>query len=200
MVPDRVRRKASYTPFPARVRAVGSDRGCSSARCQPRGAPCAIDKVIDQWRRERPEVDIWPMSILGRILRLSRVLEREYKKLFAEHGLEPFEYDVLTTLRRSGEPYELTASALLKASLVTSGAITNRIDRMEAKGLVERVRDLVDRRSVRVRLTPHGREVLDGIFSLYTASGKRMLQPLDREACEQLAGALRLLLESFGDK
>ena len=159
----------------------------------------AIDKVIDQWRRERPEVDIWPMSILGRIVRLSRVLEREYKKLFAEHGLEPFEYDVLTTLRRSGEPYELTASALLKASLVTSGAITNRIDRMEAKGLVERVRDLVDRRSVRVRLTPYGREVLDGVFSLYTASGERMLQPLDREACEQLAGALRLLLESFGD-
>ncbi len=159
----------------------------------------AIDKVIDQWRRERPEVDIWPMSILGRILRLSRVLEREYKKLFAEHGLEPFEYDVLTTLRRSGEPYELTATALLKASLVTSGAITNRIDRMEAKGLVERVRDLVDRRSVSIRLTPHGREVLDGIFSFYIASGERMLQPLDPEAREQLAGALRLLLESFGD-
>ncbi len=88
---------------------------------------------------------------------------------------------------------------MLKASLVTSGAITNRIDRMEAKGLVERVRDLVDRRSVRIRLTPHGREVLDGIFSFYIASGERMLQPLDTEAREQLAGALRLLLESFGD-
>lgn len=159
----------------------------------------AIDKVIDQWRRERPDIDIWPMSILGRIVRLSRVLEREYKKLFAEHGLEPFEFDVLTTLRRSGEPYELTASALIKSSLVTSGAITNRIDRMEAKGLVERVRGLDDRRSVRVRLTTHGREVLDGIFNLYTVSGERMLQSLDPEACEQLASALRILLESFGD-
>lgn len=159
----------------------------------------AIDKVIDQWRRERPDVDLWPMSVLGRIVRLSHALEREYKKLFAEYGLEPFEFDVLTTLRRSGEPYELTASALLKASLVTSGAITNRIDRMEARGLVERVRDLDDRRSVHIRLTPHGREVLDGIFSLHAASGERVLAPLDRQACEQMASALRTLLESFGD-
>jgi DNA-binding MarR family transcriptional regulator len=159
----------------------------------------AIDAVIEQWRRELPSVDIWPISILGRIVRLSRVLEREYRKFFAEHGLEPFEFDVLTTLRRSGEPYELTANDLLKAALVTSGAITNRIDRMEVKGLVERVRDLDDRRSVRVRLTPHGREVLDGIFSLHIANAERMLQPLDPEQCEQLASALRILLESFGD-
>ena len=159
----------------------------------------AIDAVIEQWRRELPNVDIWPMSILGRIVRLSRVLEKEYRKFFAEHGLEPFEFDVLTTLRRSGEPYELTANDLLKAALVTSGAITNRIDRMEVKGLVERVRDLDDRRSVRVRLTPHGREVLDGIFSLHIANAERMLQPLDPEQREQLVSALRILLESFGD-
>jgi DNA-binding MarR family transcriptional regulator len=159
----------------------------------------AIDAVIEQWRRELPSVDIWPMSILGRIVRLSRVLEREYRKFFAEHGLEPFEFDVLTTLRRAGEPYELTANALLKAALVTSGAITNRIDRMEVKGLVERVRDLDDRRSVRVRLTQHGREVLDGIFSLHIANAERMLQPLDPEQREQLVSALRILLESFGD-
>jgi DNA-binding MarR family transcriptional regulator len=159
----------------------------------------AIDAVVDQWHRELPNVDIWPMSILGRIVRLSRVLEKEYRKFFAEHGLEPFEFDVLTTLRRSGEPYELTANALLKAALVTSGAITNRIDRMEVKGLVERVRDLDDRRSVRVRLTPHGREVLDGIFSLHIKNAERMLQALDAEQCEQLASGLRMLLESFGD-
>src|SRR5581483_5852177 len=159
----------------------------------------AIDKVIDQWREVRPDIDLRPMNILGRIARLSRVLEREYKKFFAEHGLEAFEFDVLTTLRRSGEPYELTASALLKAALVTSGAITNRIDRMEARGLVERVRDLDDRRSVRVRLTPHGLEVLDKIFDLHVANMEHILQPLEREECEQLAHGLRILLESFGD-
>lgn len=159
----------------------------------------AIDVVIEQWRRVRPDVDLWPMNVLGRIARLSRVLERETRTFLAEHGLEPFEFDVLTTLRRSGEPYELTASALLKAALVTSGAITHRIDRMEVKGLVERVRDLDDRRSVRIRLTPHGREVLDGIFSLHAANMERILQPLGREAGEQLASGLRVLLESFGD-
>ncbi|GHO78007.1 MarR family transcriptional regulator [Ktedonobacter sp. SOSP1-85] len=159
----------------------------------------AIDKVMDQWHGERPDVDLWSMGVLGRVARLSRVLERAYKKFFSEHGLEAFEFDVLTTLRRSGEPYELTASALLKAALVTSGAITNRIDRMEARGFVERVRDLDDRRSVRIRLTPHGREVLDRIFSLHAANMERILQPLDREECEQLANMLRILLESFGD-
>lgn len=159
----------------------------------------AIDAVIEQWHRERPDADTWPVSILGRIVRLSRVLEREAKKFFAEHGLEPWEFDVLTTLRRSGEPYELTASALLKATMVTSGAITNRIDRMEVKGLVERVRDLGDRRLVRVRLTPHGREVVDGLLSLHLANAARMLRPLDPVECEQLASALRTLLESFGD-
>lgn len=159
----------------------------------------AIDAVIEQWRRERPDVDIWPMSTLGRIVRLSRILEREYKKFFAEHGLEPWEFDVLTTLRRSGEPDGMTANALLKAALVTSGAITHRIDRMEEKGLVERVPDPSDRRSVRIRLTPHGREIVDGLLSLHLAYAARMLQPLDPEAREQLASALRTLLESFGD-
>lgn len=159
----------------------------------------AIDAVIEQWRRERPDADIWPMGILGRIVRLSRVLEREYRKFFAEHGLESWEFDVLTTLRRSGEPNGLTANALLRAALVTSGAITHRIDRMEEKGLVERVPDPSDRRSVRIRLTPHGREIVDGLLSLHLAYAARMLQPLDPEAREQLASALRTLLESFGD-
>lgn len=159
----------------------------------------AIDAVIEQWRQERPDIDTWPLNILGRVVRLERLLERQYKQFFAEHDLEPFEFDVLTTLRRSGEPYELTANALLKASMVTSGAITNRIDRMEDRGLVERVRDLDDRRSVRVRLTPHGRAVIDEILSLHLAKGAHILQPLDPVECEQLANGLRTLLESLGD-
>ncbi len=159
----------------------------------------AIDAVIEQWRQERPDVDTWPLNILGRIVRLEHILEKQYKQFFAEHGLEPFEFDVLTTLRRSGEPYELTANALLKASMVTSGAITNRIDRMEDKGLVERVRDLDDRRSVRVRLTPHGHAVIDEILSLHLAKGAHILQPLEPIEREQLASGLRTLLESLGD-
>lgn len=159
----------------------------------------AIDAVINQWRKVRHDVDLWPMQVLGRIARLCRVLERENKQFLAQHGLEPFEFDVLTTLRRAGDPSELTPSALFKATLVTSGAITNRIDRMESKGLVERVRDHDDRRSVRIRLTPHGRDVLDAIFGLHLANMERILQPLDKPTREQLASGLRLLLESFGD-
>ena len=159
----------------------------------------AIDVVIAQWKRVRPDVDLWPMQVLGRIARLARVLEKEQRTFLAEHGLEPFEFDVLTTLRRTGEPYELTASALLKAALVTSGAITNRIDRMEVKGLVERVRDQEDRRSVHIRLTPHGRDVLDAIFGLHVANMERILQPIDPLAREQVASGLRTLLESLGD-
>jgi DNA-binding MarR family transcriptional regulator len=159
----------------------------------------AIDEILEQWSQERPGMDLWPVSVLGRIVRLSHILEREYKKLFAEHGLEPFEFDVLTTLRRSGEPYELTASALFKASLVTSGAITNRIDRMEAKGLVERVRYPDDRRSISVRLTSQGYAVLEEIFVPYAERGEHMLAILDPQTREQLASSLRLLLESLGD-
>ena len=159
----------------------------------------AIDAVIAQWKNVRPEIDLWSMQILGRIARLARVLEKEQKKFLAEHGLEPFEFDVLTTIRRAGEPYELTASDLLKAALVTSGAITNRIDRMEVKGLVERVRDRDDRRLVRIKLTPQGRDVLDAIFGLHIANMEHILQPLDPLTREQLASGLRTLLESLGD-
>ena len=146
----------------------------------------AIDAVIDQWRKVRPDVDLWPMHVLGRIARLCRVLEKENKQFLAEHGLEPFEFDVLTTLRRAGDPSELTPSALFKATLVTSGAITNRIDHMETKGLVERVRNFEDRRSVRIRLTPQGREVLDAIFELHVANMERILQPLDHQTRQHL--------------
>jgi DNA-binding MarR family transcriptional regulator len=159
----------------------------------------AIDAVIAQWKSVRPDIDLWSMQVLGRIARVARVLEKEHRKFLAEHGLEPFEFDVLTTLRRAGEPYELTASALLKAALVTSGAITNRIDRMEVKGLVERVRDQDDRRSVRIKLTPQGCDILDAIFGLHVANMERILQPLDPPIREQLACGLRTLLEALGD-
>src|SRR3954451_17130355 len=114
----------------------------------------AVDDILAQWARERPDLDVSPMGIIGRISRLQMLLHRELREFFATRGLENWEFDVLAMLRRSGAPYELTAGALLKAAMVTSGAITNRIDRMEAKGLVERVRDAGDRRSVRIRLTP----------------------------------------------
>ncbi|TYB48167.1 MarR family winged helix-turn-helix transcriptional regulator [Actinomadura chibensis] len=159
----------------------------------------AVDAAMDAWRRERPDVDVWPVGVIGRIQRLARLLEAEIQGFFRRHGLDNSEADVLTTLRRSGDPYELTPGQLVKASMVTSGAITKRIDRMVAKDLVERVPDAVDRRTVRIRLTAHGRRTIDDLFALHVANEARLLQALDRDQADGLADALRTLLQSLGD-
>ncbi len=150
----------------------------------------AVDAILAQWARERPDVDVSAMGVVGRISRAQLLLGRELKGFFAERGLESWEFDVLATLRH-GAPYELTAGALLRAAMVTSGAITNRIDRMEAKGLVERVRDAGDRRSVRIRLTPRGLETVDELVGLHAANEERMLAALDPAERERLAGGAR---------
>lgn len=159
----------------------------------------AVDAILAQWGRERPDVDVSPMGVIGRISRAQLLLGRELKRFFAERGLESWEFDVLATLRRHGAPYELTAGELLTAAMVTSGAITNRIDRMEAKGLVERVRDTGDRRSVRIRLTPRGLETVEELVAEHAANEDRLLAALDPAERARLAGALRTLLESLGD-
>lgn len=159
----------------------------------------AVDAILAQWARERPDVDASPMGIVGRISRANQLLRKELKVFFAERGLETSEFDALATLRRHGAPYELTAGALLKAAMVTSGAITNRIDRLEAKGLVERVRDTGDRRSVRIRLTPRGLALVDELVAQHVANEERLLAALDPAARERLADGLRALLESLGD-
>ncbi|MEV4108391.1 MarR family transcriptional regulator [Nonomuraea sp. NPDC049695] len=159
----------------------------------------AVDLIMTQWLRERPDVDTWPMGIVGRVSRLARLLDRELKEFFAAHGLERWEFDVLATLRRSGPPYELTAGALNRAAMVTSGAITNRIDRLAAKGLVERMPDEGDRRSIRVRLTEHGLAKIDELVAPHVENEARLLATLSPEERDQLAGLMRGLLESLGD-
>jgi DNA-binding MarR family transcriptional regulator len=119
--------------------------------------------------------------------------------VFAGHGLEFWEFDVLATLRRSGAPYELSAGALLKTAMVTSGAITNRVDRMEAKGLVERVRDPGDRRGVHIRLTPAGLKLIDELVPLHVANERRLLATLGDSDRGALADLLRTLASGLGD-
>lgn len=161
----------------------------------------AMDDIVEQWAQERPDITdaLWPVQVFGRLQRLGVALEKEFRAFAAERGLELGEFDVLTTLQRSGPPYELTAGAFRKAAMVTSGAITNRIDRMEAKGLVQRVRDTEDRRSVKIRLTELGHEVTRDYMADHLANETRMLQSFDREECAELAGKLRRLLISLGD-
>ncbi|MFF7177329.1 MarR family transcriptional regulator [Streptomyces sp. NPDC008121] len=161
----------------------------------------AVDAIIGQWIEERPDVadDLWPVQLFARIQRLARVVDKSAKAAAAAHGVEYGEFDVLTTLQRSGPPYALTAGAFLKASMVTSGAITNRIDRMEAKGLVERVRDGEDRRTIRIRLTEHGHEVTRAAFADHLATYARLLADVDRDLVATTGEGLRQVLEALGD-
>ncbi|MER7337737.1 MarR family transcriptional regulator [Streptomyces sp. NPDC000075] len=160
-----------------------------------------VATVVGQWERERPDLTeaLWPVEVLARIQRMNRTIDKYLKAFTTEHGLEVGEFDVLLSLRRSGPPYALTAGALLPGAMVTSGAITNRIDRLEAKGLVERVRDEADRRSVRIRLTEEGHALADSVMEDHLDHYARLLAPLDRAQCETLAGALRTLLLAHGD-
>ena len=120
-----------------------------------------VDDLVAAWQAERPDLDVRPMQVLSRISRLARHLDRERRSAFAAHGLESWEFDVLAALRRQGAPYELSPGALLRATLVTSGTMTNRIDRLEQAGLVRRRPDPQDKRGVLVRLTAAGRARVD---------------------------------------
>jgi DNA-binding MarR family transcriptional regulator len=161
----------------------------------------AVDRILGQWHRELPDKadDLWPMGLVGRVQRLNHVLERELKAFFARRDLELWEADVLLTLRRAGAPYALTPGALLKAAMVSSGAMTNRIDRLEAKGFVERSPGPDDRRSVRVQLTPRAVALIDEFFADHMANEARLFAGLTADEREQLAALLRTALHALGD-
>jgi DNA-binding MarR family transcriptional regulator len=157
----------------------------------------SVDRVVEQWRRIRPEVDPSPIRLVARLMRLSRFWDAEIRRFMADHGLQPGEFDVLCTLRRTEAPHELTATEFMRTALVTSGAITNRIDRMEAKGLVERVRDTEDRRVVRIRLTAKGMSVIDEVYPLHAANQEAFVAKLTEADRALLIGHLSVLLEPY---
>ena len=154
----------------------------------------AVDVILEQWRLERPDLDPAPMDVIGRLSRLGQVLDRQIAAGLAQFNLEPSEFDVLATLRRHGKPYELTAGELMNSAMLTSGAITQRVDRLEAKGLVARLRDPDDRRVVRVRLQPAGLKLVDRAVEGHLDNEERILEPLSSRERAQLAGLLRRLL------
>lgn len=158
-----------------------------------------VDWLMTQWRAERPDVDISPMGVVGRVKRASRLLERGQAEYFATLDLQSWEFDILATLRRAGAPYQLTAGGLVEASMVTSGAITNRIDRLAARELVTRATDPANRRSVLITLTERGRELIDAALAGHVENEARLLAVLDPAQREQLAALLRTLLVGLGD-
>jgi DNA-binding MarR family transcriptional regulator len=156
-----------------------------------------VDRLIAAWRRERPDLDVSPMHVLSRVTRLALHLDRARKEAFADHGLEPSEFDVLSALRRTGEPYQLSPGRLVQETLVTSGTMTNRVDRLVRKGLVERRPDPADRRGVQVRLTPEGRAAVDGALDALIGRERELLAGLPAADAAVLADSLRTLSQPF---
>ena len=154
--------------------------------------------VVEQWQAERPDLDASPILVIGRIHRLAIALDSELLKVYAAHGLGDGDFDVLATLRRSGPPYELTPSELVEQTMVTSGAVSKPLDRLEGAGLVERRVSHGDRRSRIVGLTRPGRELIDRAVPAHLANEARLLAALSDRERTQLAGLLGKLAESLG--
>jgi len=154
-------------------------------------------KAIEQWKRERPDLDVSPMGVLGRLNEASSLIARDrLAPLFARFGLQAGEFDVLATLRRSGAPYTLTPTALYEATMVTSGAMTNRLDRLEKAGLILRGPHPNDRRGIVVQLTEKGLALIDDAVTAHVANEHEILAGLTGAERETLAQLLGKLIES----
>ncbi len=153
-----------------------------------------VDRIVAAWERERPDLDPRPLHVFSRVSRLSRRLDLARRRAFIDHELEGWEFDVLSALRRAGEPYQLTAGRLLNETLVSSGTMTHRIDRMVAHGLVVRAVGATDRRVVLVRLTALGKAKVDAAMADLLESEHQLLAELTAEEAEQLSSLLRRLL------
>jgi DNA-binding MarR family transcriptional regulator len=156
-----------------------------------------VDGIVEAWRRERPDLDSTPMEVLSRISRLAQRLDRERAAAFAAHDLESWEFDVLAALRRSGRPYQLSPGELIRETLVTSGTMTNRVDRLEARGWVVREDHPDDRRGVLVRLTSSGVAVVDAALTDLLQAERRILGSLARADHDHLVRTLRTLLAPY---
>jgi DNA-binding MarR family transcriptional regulator len=161
--------------------------------------PDEVDRIVAAWGRERPDLAVEPLEVFSRVTRLARHLDRARRGAFDRHDLEAWEFDVLSALRRAGEPYEMSPGALVTATLVTSGTMTNRIDRLESHGLVERHRSPDDRRGVVVRLTPAGRERVDAALTDLLEFEAGVLAALEPAERPQLAGLLRAVVAQFDE-
>ncbi len=158
-----------------------------------------VDRIIEQWGDQRPDLDTSPMAVIARISRASRFLERSIGDVLGSFGLNEPQFAVLAALRRAGPPFILSPTALYNSLLISSGAMTNRLERLTAAGLVKRIPDSRDRRSMLVALTPKGNRDIDQALSAHTENEHRLLAALDSGERDTLAGLLRKILLQFDD-
>ncbi len=153
-----------------------------------------VDLIAEAWQAQRPDLDLAPLHVLSRISRIAQLLDDRRGQAFAEHGLATHEFDVLAALRRSGPPHEQTPGQLVEATHVTSGTMTNRLDRLAARNLIVRKAHPADGRQVIIRLTPAGRRKVDAAFEALLATEEALLAGLSAGQRNTLAGGLRRLL------
>jgi DNA-binding MarR family transcriptional regulator len=158
-----------------------------------------VDAILAMWRRARPDLDPSPMAVVFRVKRLARAFERATAKNFERHGLEPGEFDLLATLRRTGPPHRLSAGKLATALMITTGSVTNRVDGLEVAGLIRRLDDPDDRRGVLVELTAKGLRQVDAALEHHLATERDLLTGLTPVQQTQLADLLRRLALAHGD-
>ncbi|WP_165313524.1 MarR family winged helix-turn-helix transcriptional regulator [Vibrio ziniensis] len=157
----------------------------------------AIDRVLSQWDKEIPELNTVPMAMIGRLMRLSKILESRIAEVHKKYDLKMGEFDVLATLRRAGMPYRLTPSELLASMLLTSGAMTNRLDKLESKNLIVRKHSQADRRSVEVELTEKGLVLVDDLIVEHVREQEALVDGLSQTEQEQIGQCLKLWLKTF---
>lgn len=156
-----------------------------------------VDRIVEAWTRERPDLDFAPLQVLSRVDRLSRHLDRARRRAFAHSELDSWEFDVLSALRRAGAPYQLSPKSLLQQTLVSSGTMTNRIDRLVERGLVQRRTDPNDGRGILVVMTPTGQTRVDAAISTLLLAEADLLERLAPAERDRLAGLLRKLSLDF---
>jgi DNA-binding MarR family transcriptional regulator len=161
--------------------------------------PDHVDRILAQWRRERPDLNTAPMSLFGRLQRAALLSDAALSRQLATHDLQPGWFDLLAALRRAGRPYELNPTELTRATMLSSGGTTKRLDRLVEAGLVERRPDPADRRGVLVRLTPRGKAVIDRAVEDHLANEDRLLRSLGAGDRRALDGLLRTLLTDLED-
>lgn len=159
--------------------------------------PDQIDKILTQWRAEAPDLNLSSLAVIGRILQLARLLEKHRETVLADFDLNLWSFDMLATLRRQGPPYQLKPTELYGLLMLSSGAMTNRIDRLEKAGWVMRLRDPDDRRSVMVQLTNQGMEYVDTVMPILFERENRLLDDLNQAETETLIVLLRKFLDTM---
>lgn len=159
----------------------------------------AIDRAVSQWGKERPDLNTTPMAMIGRLMRLSKILEGRIAEVHKKYDLKMGEFDVLATLRRAGAPYRLTPSELLSSMLLTSGAMTNRLDKLESKNLILRKHSQADRRSIEVELTEDGLALVEALVTEHVKAQEELVVGLSKAEQQQIGQCLKLWLKIFED-